>query len=307
MDASVGVLINQIIMMFLLMILGFILYRIRMITAHGASQMADVVIYVSTPALTVQSLMVAFDMAVIFNALFSFVATFALLAVSIAVATLVFRKPESGLSRYGVVFSNCGFIGIPLVRSILGSEYVFALTACNLAFTCLVWTYGVVQISGDRSQASLKQVLANPAIVSIAVGLVCFCTGWRFPEAVDAAITSVGDINTGLVMIVLGTYLGQVDFQRIVVQRRVYEVALLRLLVLPLIAVGLLALFPMVDVGTRLTVLIAYATPVAALAAVFSKKFRANAELGIGLVAMTTLLSMVTMPLILTLGFALIC
>lgn len=304
MDASVGVLINQIIMMFILMIVGFILFRIRMITAHGASQMADVVIYVSTPALTVQSLMVAFDMAVIYNALFSFAITMVLLAVSIALATAIFRRPESGLSRYGVVFSNCGFIGIPLVRSVLGSEYVFALTACNLAFTCLVWTYGVVQISGDRSQASIKQVLANPAIVSIVIGLICFCTGWRFPAAVDFAIDSLGDINTGLVMLVLGTYLGQVDFRRLVVQRRVYEVAALRLLVLPLLAVAVLALFPTVDTGTRLTVLIAYAAPVAALAAVFSKKFRANAELGIGLVAMTTLLSMVTMPFVLSVAFA---
>lgn len=304
MAESVGVLINQIIMMFILMIVGFILFRIRMITAHGASQMADVVIYVSTPALTVQSLMVAFDMAVIYNALFSFAITMVLLAVSIALATLIFRKPESGLSRYGVVFSNCGFIGIPLVRSILGSEYVFALTACNLAFTCLVWTYGVVQISGDRSQASIKQVLANPAIVSIVIGLICFCTGLRFPAAADFAIDSLGDINTGLVMLVLGTYLGQVDFRRLIVQRRVYEVAALRLLVLPLVAVAVLALFPMVDTGTRLTVLIAYAAPVAALAAVFSKKFRANAELGIGLVAMTTLLSMVTMPIVLSVAFA---
>lgn len=301
---SVGVLINQIIMMFLLMLVGFILYRIRMITAHGASQMADVVIYVSTPALTIQSLMVAFDINVIVNAVFSFASTFLLLGIAIAVATLIFRKPESGLSRYGVVFSNCGFIGIPLVRSILGSEYVFALTACNLAFTWLVWTYGVVQISGDKSQASIKQVLANPAIVSIVIGLACFCTGWRFPEPVNLTIESLGDINTGLVMVVLGTYLGQVDFQRLIVQIRVYQVALLRLIVLPFIAVGVLMLFPMIDTGTRLTVLIAYATPVAALAAVFSKKFDANAELGIGLVAMTTLMSMVTMPIVLAAGFA---
>ena len=300
---SVGVLINQIVMMFLLMIAGFILFRIKMISPAGANQMADVVIYVSTPALTIQSLLVTFDMSVIYNALFGFISTLCLLFASIAVASALFRKPEHGLVRYGVVFSNCGFIGIPLVRSILGPEYIFTLTACNLAFTCLVWTYGVVQISGDKSQASLKRVLENPAIVSIAIGLVCFCTGWRFPEAVNLTIESLGDINTGLVMLVLGTYLGQVDFQRIIMQRRVYEVALLRLLVLPLLAVGAFALIPMVDAGTRMTVLIAFATPVAALAAVFSKKFEANAELGIGLVAMTTLMSMVTMPLVLTLAF----
>lgn len=301
---SVGVLINQIIMMFLLMIVGFILYRIKMISARGASQMADVVIYVSTPALTVQSLMVTFDPLVLINAAFSFLVTVVIILVSIAVATGVFRKQESGLARYGAVFSNCGFIGIPLVRSVLGPEFVFALTASNLAFTCFVWTYGVVQISGDKSQASLMQVLKNPAIVSIAVGLVCFYTGWRFPDAVMFSIESLGDINTGLVMLVLGTYLGQVDFQRLILQKRVYQVGFLRLIVLPLVTVGILALFPMVDAGTRLTVLISCATPTAALAAVFSKKFHANAELGIGLVAMTTLMSMITMPLILSLGFS---
>lgn len=306
MSESVGVLINQTVMMFILMIVGLVLYRIKMISARGASQMADVVIYVSTPALTLQSLMVEFDMGVIYNALFAGGVTFALMFVAIALVSVVFRKPEQGLARCSVVFSNCGFIGIPLVRSILGPEHIFTLTACNLAFTCLMWTYGVAQISGDKSQASLKQVLANPAIVAVVVGLVCFVTGWRFPEPVTLAIESLGDINTGLVMLVLGTYLGQVDFQRIITRARVYQVAFLRLIAIPLLTIAVLMLFPMVDEGTRMTVLIAYATPVASLAAVLSKKYKANAEMGIGLVAMTTLMSMVTMPLILTLAFMVI-
>ena len=303
MAESTGILLNQILMMFLLMICGLALYRIRMISARGASQMADVVIYVSTPALTVQSMMIPFDPGIIFDAVFCFVVTLALLVATIAFAHLVFRKKESGLSRYGVVFSNCGFIGIPLVRSILGPEYVFGLTVCNLAFTILVWTYGVVEISGDRSQVSVKRIIMNPAIVSLVVGLVCFCTGWRFPEPVDMAFDSLGDINTGLVMLVLGTYLGQVDFQRIVTQARIYQVSLLRLLVVPIATIGVLMLFPQVSVPVRMTVVIVMAAPVAALAAVFSKKFSSNAELGIGLVAMTTLLSMVTMPLVLSLAF----
>lgn len=302
MAESTGILLNQILMMFLLMICGLALYRIRMISARGASQMADVVIYVSTPALTVQSMMIPFAPGIIFDAVFCFVVTLALLVATIAFAHLVFRKKESGLSRYGVVFSNCGFIGIPLVRSILGPEYVFGLTVCNLAFTILVWTYGVVEISGDRSQVSVKRIIMNPAIVSLVVGLVCFCTGWRFPEPVDMAFDSLGDINTGLVMLVLGTYLGQVDFQRIVTQARIYQVSLLRLLVVPIATIGVLMLFPQVSVPVRMTVVIVMAAPVAALAAVFSKKFSSNAELGIGLVAMTTLLSMVTMPLVLSLA-----
>lgn len=306
MSESTIVLINQIIMMFIIMMLGLVLYKIKWIDASGAAQMADVVIYVSTPCLTVQSLFVAFDPEVLVNALFCFLVTFIIMLVSIVLAHGVFRKPESGLARYGVVFSNCGFIGIPLVRSVLGPEMVFQLTASNLASTILVWTYGVLQISGDKSQVAVKNILLNPAIFSLFIGLACFFTGFRFPEPVTMAIDGLGDINTGLVMLVLGTYLGQVDFQRLIVQPRMYQVSALRLIVVPLFSVGVMMLFPMVDASVRLTVVIAIAAPAAALTAVFAKKYGKDSELGVGLVAFTTLLSMVTMPVILSLALAVI-
>lgn len=305
MTESTMVLIEQVLMMFVLMAVGFLLFKMKVIDTKGAAQMADVVVYVSTPALTVSALSIPFDATVILNALFCFVVTLGIMIGSAGIARLVFKEtPESGLSRYGVVFSNVGFIGIPLVRSVLGEQYVFGLTACNLSYTVLLWTYGIVLISGDKSQVSIKNILINPAVFSIAIGLVCFCTGLRFPAPVEDAIVSLGDINTGLVMLVLGTYVAQVDFRQLIVRKRIYAVSLMRLVMVPLLTIGVLMLFPFVEFETRLTVLIALATPVAALAAVFSKKFDRCSELGIGLVSMSTVLSLVTMPLMLMAGLA---
>lgn len=296
MGGAVPALVNQIAIMLVVMAIGYVLYRIKVIDQAGAKQMANIVIYVACPAITLRTFMVDFDPAMLLDAGFCMGIMTAMTLVSIPLTRLFFQQGE-GVARYGAIFANSGFIGVPIVRGVFGDGYVFYLSIGTSVLNLFIWTYGVWLVSGDRSQMSLGKVVGNPNVIAIAVGLICFFLSFHPPQLVDDVLVALGDINTGLVMLVLGCYLAQSDLRAIVTSAKAYLVCLLRLLVIPGIAIALMALFPMVPVGVRLTMLIANGAPVASFAAILSEKFGGNYKFGVGLVTLSTLLSLVAMPL----------
>lgn len=298
MGGAVSALVNQIVIMFILMAIGFVLYKAKIIDRAGASQMASVVIYIAYPCITLKTLMVDFDFDKIVDALFCTGVTVLILAIT-ALLTKTFFKKGDGVARYAAIFSNSGFIGVPIIMGVLGSDYIFYMSITSAVMTAIIWTYGVWLVSGDRSQVSLKKCVANPNMIMIAVGFVCFVCSIHPPALMASVLDDLGALNTGLVMIVLGAYLAQSDLRAIATSRKAYLVSFLRLIIVPAVTIFVLALFPFVDLNVRLTVLIAMASPVASFAAILSEKYGGNYKFGIGLVALSTLLSLISMPLVL--------
>lgn len=301
MGGAVAALINQIVIMFILMAIGYALYRMKIIDRKGTSQMANVVIYVAYPCITLRTLMVDFDPNMIRDARFCFVFTVVVTLISIPLTRLFFKK-EDGVARYGAIFSNSGFIGVPIVMGVFGSEYVFYLSIGVSCLTFFIWTYGVWLVSGDKSQMSLKNCITNPNLIMILVGLVCFFFSIHSPALMATILDDLGALNTGLVMLVLGAYLAQSDMRAVVTSKKAYLVSLVRLVIIPAIVVGILALFPWIDAKIRLTMLIALGAPVASFAAILSEKYGGNYKFGIGLVTLSTILSLITMPIMLELA-----
>lgn len=290
-----GALTQQIVVMAAIMALGFILRKERMIDAAGTAQMSDLVLYVANPVLIAQSLMMPFEVEKLFDAAWCALATAILMGVCIAATRMIFGR-DRGVVRFAVVFSNCGFIGIPLVQSILGPEYVFYLSVCNTVSTFMLWTYGVYLISQDQTAVSLKKVACNPCIIALAIGLVCFAVSFEPPQLLDALLTPVADLNTGLVMIVLGSYLASADIRGIIKSRIIYETCALRLIAAPLALTALLMFMPLSTPTVKLTVLVTLSTPAASTTAMFAEKFGRDYRLGSGIVALSTVLSLLTMP-----------
>lgn len=297
-------LVGQIVVMFILMAIGYALYRIRVIDDRGTKQMASVVIYIAFPALTLRTLMVDFDPSKLAGAGFCFVLTTVVTLVSIPL-TRVFFSPEEGVARYGAIFSNSGFIGIPIVCGVLGSDYVFYLSVGTSCLTFFIWTYGVFLVSGDKDQMSLGQAIKNPNLVALAVGLVCFLLSVHPPALLDTALADMGNINTGLVMIVLGAYLAQSDLRAVITSRKAYLVCFVRLVLIPAIVLGIELLFPMVDAKVRMTMLVTLGAPVASFAAILAERFGGNYKFGVGIVSLSTFLSVVTMPALFAVASAL--
>lgn len=297
----VSALIQQVVIMAALMALGFLLRRRGMIDQSGTSQLSDLVLYVANPVLIVQSLMMPFDATKVYDGAWCAVVTGVIMGLTIIATQRVFA-PEQSVARFGVIFSNCGFIGIPLVQSVLGTEYVFYLSLCNMVQTVLIWTYGVLLMSGDRGEISFARVVLNPCIIALALGLLCFAFSFEAPEPLDALLTPVSDLNTGLVMIVLGSYLASADLRSMVRSRLVYESSLLRLVGVPLALTALLAAVPMSGADVKIAVIVTLATPAASTTAMFADKYGRDYRLGSGIVAMSAILSLLTMPVLVSLA-----
>jgi predicted permease len=188
---------------------------------------------------------------------------------------------------------------------VLGIDYVFYLSMVLIAFNVYVWTYGAALVSGDKSQASLSSALKNPVIISVCVGFVIYLSQVPLPDMVTTAIGGLADLNTGLAMLVLGAMLARADIRSLLRDRTLYKASLLRLVVAPLVIIALLCAFDFLPAEVRLVVLIAYAAPTGVIVAMFADKFGKDYRFAAGIVSVSTLLSLLTMPPVMALALAL--
>ena len=120
------------------------------------------------------------------------------------------------LDRVGTAFTNCGFVGIPLIRGVFGDEGVFYLMGYLIIFNLLIWTYGYHQLSGT---INLKKIITNPNIIAVCIGLVIFCLPVTLPEFIAKPVSMIGDLNTATSMILLGILFA--DFKKPEINKQV--------------------------------------------------------------------------------------
>ena len=221
----------------------------------------------------------------------------------IAVAHLCFRDPDEGrrrVLRFSTVFSNAGYMGLPLQQAILGDEGVFYCTAYIIVFNIIMWTYGVVNISGNKKELSVKRLLVNPGVIAVTVGLLIFLLQIPVPSMVVDAVGHVASLNTPVPMILVGYYLAQADIPAALRDGRSYLCLALRLVVMPLAFLGILLLCG-VHGSVLTSIMICAAAPVAIACAMFATRYDCNPLLSVNLVSASTIFSVVTMPVILAL------
>lgn len=297
-----SIVVSQVIVMFILLAVGFVLYRVHFITDAGTKQMSDVVLYVANPILIAEALMRPFDPRILIDALLVAGFMVVLVAISVGIAYIFYRDlsaTHAAIGRFSVTFTNAGFVGIPLAQAILGSDGVFFISVANTVLTFGLWTYGIWLASGDASNVAPLKVARNPTIIAMALGLICFATSWEPPAIMDQALETLGDLNTGLVMLVLGAYLGQCKLSETLRSLDIYKACALRLLVMPLITLGTIMLAGHVlvlDTSVAVTLVLCQGMPVAAVASLFAHQFGRDGDFASGVVAVSTLFSMATLP-----------
>ena len=295
---------RQIITLYLLMAVGYALGKVRLIDDRGSLCMSNLVMYAVSPCM----MLVAFQRPLEHELLreFAVMLGVALLlhAAFIVLSRLLIREQNAhrrGLLLFGAVFSNCGFMGYPLMTALFGTIGVFYGSAYVVVFTFLSWTYGIYAMTGDRSQLKLRPLLLNPGVISTILAMALFLLQITLPETLMIPITYLADLNTPLPMVVVGYQLSHADFRAALQGIGSWVSLLLRLVALPLLSLGIcLAL----GLDSRLTVItvIAASAPPAALMSMFSAKFGLDTALASSLVSVQTAFSALTMPLLVSLA-----
>ncbi|MBW7573859.1 AEC family transporter [Caproiciproducens faecalis] len=288
---------EKVFVLFIMIFIGYLCGKTGMITKRGAQQITSILLYVVTPCLIIASLQsIIGDIGI--TALIS--ATFwsaVSMGAAIFVSMLFFRKSPNNqkkILRFGAVYSNSGFMGIPLVEAVFGSTGVAYASMYNAAFNFLMWTHGYASVSEKRSPG-VKQILTNPGIIGLAVGFPLFAFSLQLPEILKFPIDSMASMNTPLAMMVVGIYISGINLKELFTSRSLYLLSALRLVVLP--GLTLLLFLPFgIDKTIASTILLLSSAPAATATAMFAVQFGGDAKLASKAVALTTLLSAATMP-----------
>lgn len=298
-----GILTNQVVVMFLLLATGMVLYKIGLITDEGNRQMAGVVLYVVAPLLILDTYSMEYDATITKNMLLGF----SLSAVSIIIGILVSyvlkvgSKEESfSTERFTVIFTNCGFMGIPLAQAVFGDIGVVYCTTYVTMFNLFVWTYGLALMrgksAGKRSWKEKIKPFLSPTMFCIAIGLLVYFLRIPLPRQVKSAIGYISSMNTPLAMLVSGIYIAQGDLLGALRKGRVYVVSAMKCLVVPFFMIFVLLFLPF-DEKLKTTILILSACPSGANGMLFANRFGGDAKTASNVFTVTTIASIASIPL----------
>ncbi len=300
------IVITQVLILFILIGVGFIAGKVRMVNDQGIRQLTNILLVIITPSLIFQSFQTAFDVSLIRGMLIALVsAIFSHLAGALIGWVIYHKSPDdrSRVMQFSVVFSNCGFMCIPLLDAILGSRGVLYGSVYIAVFNIAQWTYGVRLMTGGNESMNFKRALINPGNVSIMIALPLFLLGVRLPAVPTLVIGHLSAINSPLAMMLIGAQLSMIKLSSIFTDRDVIGSSLLRLFAVPVIVILALAAVPLeMDRILFLACVIPAAAPTAAGVALFATRHDQNAMLATRNIAFSTMLSIVSIPLLILLS-----
>ena len=171
-----------------------------------------------------------------------------------------------------------------------------------VVFNLLCWSYGLVVMCGSMKDMRLRSLLVNPGTVGIAAGLPLFILSIRLPPMLGTPVKMLADVNTPMAMVVIGWYLAQADFRAVLRSGGAYLAAVLRLLAIPgTVLCGMWALgrmTPGLDRTMMVAIVASSSAPAAALTTMLAARYGRDVPMSVGVVAGTTFLSALTMPVL---------
>ncbi len=294
----------QVAILMILVALGVILAKTKVISDIGIKNITEIVLLVVTPCVIIKSFIREFDVETLKQLGLSFLIAFVIHVIFI-ILSLIFVHDKNIVSKkvlqFAVIFCNAGFMGLPLQQAILGDEGVFICSAYITTFNLIIWTYGVFLATGGGKALTAKKIVLNPAVIALLIGVVIFIFSIPIPNVLKQPIEYMVSLNTPLPMIIIGYQLANSNVLKYFKNLKYLFAAALRLIIFPVIALGVLYLF-----GLRGTMLVSFAisacAPTGALCTMFATKYNTDIELSVAMVSLTTILSVVTMPIIITLA-----
>ncbi len=293
-------LMQQNIVMLIYMAVGFFLFKAHIIDNTGSAQLGKMVLYIVMPAAIVNSYIKEFSQEALMGFAISFFASFAALALAIALSRLSFRKHP--VEHFGAAFSNAGFIGIPLVQATVGGEAVFYVASFVALLNILQWTYGLLVFTGDKSRISIRALATNPIVISLIIGLILFFTPFEAPTLAREALATIASMNGPLAMMILGIYAAQFPLKSIFTSKLAYASSAIRLIVVPLATLALLSLIPGEYYLVKITLLIAAAAPIGSNVAIFAQLTGNDYGQSVKDICLSTIFCIFTMPVLMALA-----
>jgi predicted permease len=285
------------------MAVGFISAKLKVIDKILIKGLSNLLINVSLPCLIITTFNFSFTKEMLHNSIIVIIITFAIHLFAIILSRILFykyNKKDQQVLSFIVIFSNCAFMGFPIVSSVYGKEGLFYTSIYNIVFTLMVWTYGAYLFSEKKDKSGLFKILINPSIIATFIGIFTFMFSIKLPSPVQGTLSMIGNMTTPLSMLVIGASLINIRFSDIATSFKIYFVSLIRLLIVPIVLILALKFInlPYIIKGT---IVLLTAMPAAAITAIFAEAGDGDVELSSKIILISTILSAFTIPLIILL------
>lgn len=301
------VILNQILVLFLLMLVGYAAMKFHIFTKQDSQGFSSFLIKVAMPAMILDSMQKPFDPQLLKDSLQILFFSGIFYSLGFIIAKLFVRifKPkekDAGVFQFMLLFSNVGFMGYPVLQAIFGEEALFYAAIYNLPFNLLVFTLGIYLIDGNQHTKDSKErrfdwkLFLSPGIMAVIIGLITFLFSISFPKPIQQAIHLVGGLTTPLSMVIVGGLLAETDIKKVFCNGKIYVLCFIRLILFPFLTWGILQFFTQDLFMLGIPVIIS-GMPVAANTAIMATEYNGNEELGSQGIFLSTLLSIITIPL----------
>ena len=298
---DLSVIVNGVISLFLIILVGVYAAKKRIITKEINKGLTNILLKITLPCLVVSSFIFDLSDELKDNIIRCFIYSPLVLIISIVISYILLipiKGEKKIIIQFANVFSNCGFIGFPIVFSIYGNEGVIYASIFNLFFTAFLWTYGVILFNGKMKREDIKKVLLNPAIVAVFIGLIIMIFGFDIPSVLSSTLDLVGNMTSPLSMIIVGVILGNAKIISYLKDKTIYYSAFLKLIIMPCILILISRLLKDTSLVIK-TLIIVTAMPAAAMTSILAESFDKESEYSAVIVFITTLLSVITFPILL--------
>ena len=304
------VVIQQMLVLLVMMLIGYIVFRIKWLDANACGKMSKIVVNVLNPCLMINGVLgkaVNLKGDMLFQTLVLVVVYYgALILLSIPVASILrVKNKHYNLYRLMLIFSNVGFMGIPVVTSIYGKEAMLLIAFYNLGYNLLLYTYGIYLAStggepGEKTEtakgAGWKKLL-NLGVASCLISIIIFLSGVTMPDSVCTFFDYVGNAAVPLSMILIGASVAQGGKKEFFLDRKMYVFMAVKMLAIPVAAALLMRLLPWPAMVEGVFILM-LAMPVGSIVVMLAAESGADEiECTKGSI-LTTLLSVLTIPIV---------
>ncbi|MFM2484196.1 AEC family transporter [Celerinatantimonas yamalensis] len=297
---------NQISVLFLLMGLGFGLAKYKVFSAPTFQQLTWLLCYIVMPCLILKAFQTPFSESMLDQFLLMFLTSAGIHLLYIFLSKVLLNRKtirQSNLvmpMQFTAVYSNCGFMGIPLVAALMGDAGVFYGSVYIAVNGLFVWTHGVVIYTGKFDRHSLLKVISNPNTVASLVGICFFVLSIKLPKPLYSTLGYIANMNTAISMIVVGAAMTQIQLRTIWLSGYAWISVLMRNLLFPFVALLVLLMFGLHGSLLMIAMVLA-ACPVAGMSVLFAQLTGKDTSFPCKSLTLSTLASLVTLPIMLSL------
>lgn len=304
---SAFIVLQQMLVLFAMMAIGYILWKIHWLDEDSCKGISKLVVNVFNPLLLIASI-VGYDFKsgeIFLGQNMAFVLIyFVVLFVAGYMITFLLRikKPQRNFYQMMTMFSNIGFIGIPLVRALLGREYVIYIAFYTLVYNVLIYTYGIYlaiktnELPGEQMVFPIRKIL-NPGVIGCVVAILIFVLDIPVAEPIVTFSNYMGDTCIPLSMILIGTSVAKMDGKKLFSTGKMYVFLAIKMLLLPIAAAIICKGLP-VDAGVYKVFIIECSVPIGSMITLIAQEYGKKDDSAVIGVVLSTVLSVITIPIV---------